>query len=128
MADVNRGARPLSPHLEIYRPQYTMILSITHRIMGVGQTLGIFLIAWWLLSLAIGPAYFEVVDGLMTSWIGGLIMLGSAFAFFYHLCNGVRHLFWDMGKGFDLDTAYMSGIVVVVTSSALTLILLVLAL
>ena len=109
MADVNRGNSPLSPHLTVYRPQWTSMTSIAHRVSGVGLTFGSILIVWWLLAAATGPEYFAFVDGLMTSWIGNLVMLGMTFALAYHLCNGIRHLFWDAGYGFDLDRAEMTG-------------------
>jgi succinate dehydrogenase / fumarate reductase cytochrome b subunit len=121
MADVNRGNRPLSPHLSVYKPEWTMVLSITHRITGVGLTLGAALVSWWLLAAATSPAYFALVDGLMTSWIGNLVLLGSAFALWYHTANGVRHLVWDAGFGFDLKDAEMSGKAVVAAAAVLTL-------
>lgn len=120
MADVNRGNRPLSPHLQIYRPQITTALSIFHRITGVGLALGAVLVVWWLLAAATGPEYFAFVDGLMTSWLGLLVMLGVTWALGYHLLNGIRHLFWDLGMGFDLDTVNKTGIAVVVGSVLLT--------
>ncbi|MEE8454346.1 MAG: succinate dehydrogenase, cytochrome b556 subunit, partial [Limibaculum sp.] len=73
MADVNRGKRPLSPHLQIYRPQLTMVLSIFHRMTGVGLALGAVLVVWWLIAAATGPEYFATVDGLLTSWVGLLV-------------------------------------------------------
>jgi succinate dehydrogenase / fumarate reductase cytochrome b subunit len=121
MADVNRGNRPLSPHLSVYKPEWTMVLSITHRITGVGLTLGAALVSWWLLAAATSPGYFAFVDGLMTSWIGNLVLIGSAFALWYHTANGVRHLAWDAGYGFDLKDAEKSGKAVVVAAAALTL-------
>ena len=120
MADVNRGNRPLSPHLQIYRPQLTSVLSIFHRMTGVGLTLGAVLVVWWLMAAAISPGYFAVVDGLMTSWIGLLVLLGLTWALAYHLLNGIRHLVWDLGYGFELDNAERSGIAVVIGSGALT--------
>ena len=120
MADVNRGNRPLSPHLTIYRPQITSMLSILHRVTGVALTLGLILAVWWLLAAATGPEYFAFVDGLATSWIGHLVWLGSTWALAYHFCNGIRHLIWDMGYGFDLDQVTMSGQVVLGASVALT--------
>lgn len=127
MADVNRGNRPLSPHLQVYRPQITSILSILHRVTGVALTLGTVLVAWWFLAAATGPGYFDFVDGLLTSWIGTLILLGSAWALCFHFCNGVRHLVWDMGYGFELPMVTQSGLVVVGASFVLTLLILVLA-
>lgn len=127
MADVNRGNRPLSPHLQIYKPQITSMLSILHRVTGVGLTLGAMLVVWWLLAAATGPDYFAFVDGLLTSWIGTLVMLGSAWALCYHLANGIRHLVWDLGFGFELDTVTKSGYAVLGASVLLTLFILILA-
>lgn len=123
MADVNRGNRPLSPHLQIYRPQLTSILSIVHRMTGVGLALGALLVVWWLLAAATGPGYFAVVDGLLTSWFGLLVLLGSTWALAYHLLNGIRHLVWDMGYGFELETVDKTGWAVVIGSGALTVLL-----
>ena len=122
MADVNRGNRPLSPHLSIYRPLYTMILSITHRITGVGLALSLTLITWWFLALAISEDYFEVADAMLTSVVGGFIMIVSLWALSFHFCNGIRHLFWDAGKGFELETAWRSGLAVLAGSVVLTII------
>lgn len=127
MADVNRGARPLSPHLTIYRPQYTSVLSILHRITGVALSLGAGLVVWWLVAAATGPDYFAYADGMLTSWAGQIVLIGSAWALCYHTANGIRHLFWDMGYGFALGTAEKSGYAVVVASVVLTVLLILLA-
>jgi succinate dehydrogenase / fumarate reductase cytochrome b subunit len=123
MSDVTRGNRPLSPHLTIYRPQITSVLSIFHRMTGVGLTLGAALVVWWLLAAATGPEYFALVDGLMTSWIGHLVLLGLTWALAYHLLNGIRHLIWDIGMGFELETAEKTGYAVVAGSAVLTVLL-----
>ncbi len=123
MADVNRGDRPLSPHLSIYRPMYTMILSITHRITGVGLSLGLVLVTWWFLTLAIGEKYFAFADAVLTSVFGGLILIASLWALMFHLCNGIRHLFWDAGYGFELQTAWRSGLAVIACSIILTILI-----
>jgi len=102
MADANRGNRPLSPHLTIYRPQLSSVLSIFQRITGVGMIVGAVLLVWWLLAAAVNAEYFEVVDGLLTSWFGLLVLLGLTWALSYHLLNGLRFLFWDAGYGFEL--------------------------
>lgn len=120
MADVNRGERPLSPHLQIYRPQITSILSILHRITGVGLLLATILVIWWFVAAATSPEAFAVADGFLTGPFGGFLLLGSLFAFNYHLLNGIRHLVWDMGYGFELDNVTASGWLVVVGSAALT--------
>jgi succinate dehydrogenase / fumarate reductase cytochrome b subunit len=121
MADVNRGNRPLSPHLEIYKPEWTMVLSITHRITGVALALGAALVAWWLLAAATSEAYFAEADALLTSWFGDLILLGSTFALWYHFGNGIRHLLWDAGYLLELEPARKSGQAVVVGAVLLTL-------
>ncbi len=123
MADVKRGNRPLSPHLQIYRPQITSMLSIIHRMTGVGMALGAVLVVWWLLAAATGPGYFAMVDGLLTSWIGLLVLLGSTWALAYHLLNGIRHLIWDMGYGYELETVDKTGWAVVIGSGVLTVLL-----
>jgi len=125
MADANQGNRPLSPFMigPIYRPQTTSVLSIIHRMTGVGLTLGAVLVVWWLLAAATGPEYFAFVDGLMTSWIGLLVLLGITWALCYHLLNGIRHLVWDIGMGFELDTAEKTGYAVVIGSGVLTVLL-----
>ncbi len=123
MADVNRGNRPLSPHLQIYRPQISSVLSILHRMTGVGMALGAVLVVWWLLAAATGPEYFAIVDGLLTSWIGHLVLLGVTWALAYHLLTGIRHLFWDMGYGYELETVDKTGWAVVIGSAVLTVLL-----
>jgi succinate dehydrogenase / fumarate reductase cytochrome b subunit len=113
--------RPLSPHLQIYRPQITSILSILHRITGVLLALGTLLLVYWLLAAASGPSAFATAQGLIGSWLGRLVLLGWTFALFYHLCNGIRHLCWDAGLGFDLKTVSRTGWAVVAGSAILTL-------
>jgi succinate dehydrogenase / fumarate reductase cytochrome b subunit len=109
--------------LQIYRPQITSVLSILHRITGVGLALGAVLVVWWLLAAATGPEYFATVDGLLTSWIGHLVLLGVTWALAYHLLNGIRHLFWDMGHGYALETVDKTGWAVVIGSAVLTVLL-----
>ncbi|MCK4867174.1 MAG: succinate dehydrogenase, cytochrome b556 subunit, partial [Alphaproteobacteria bacterium] len=113
-------SRPLSPHLQVYRLQWTMLLSITHRITGVGLTVAGVLLFWWLMALASGPEYFALVQALLASTIGRLMLLGWTWAMFYHLCNGIRHLCWDAGWGFELDTARNTGLLVLAGSILLT--------
>lgn len=120
MADVNRGGRPLSPHLTIYRPQLTSMSSILTRIAGNALLLGALLVVWWLLAAAAGPEYFNFVDGIMTCVIGDVIMLGSLWALWYHTLAGVRHLIWDTGRGLDLKVAEKLGWAVIIGSVVLT--------
>jgi succinate dehydrogenase / fumarate reductase cytochrome b subunit len=114
--------RPLSPHLQIYRWQLTSVLSILHRGTGLALAAGTLLLAWWLIAAATGPAAFETVQGFLASWLGRLLLLGWSWALFYHLTNGIRHLAWDVGLGFELKTAYVTGWTVVALSFLLTLI------
>ncbi len=121
MADVNRGNRPLSPHLSVYRTQMSMLTSITHRITGIGLTLGAVLVVWWFLAASTNAAYFETADAVLTSWFGSLILIGSLWALCYHFLNGIRHLVWDAGRGLELEAAKKSGIAVVAGSVVLTI-------
>lgn len=109
MAETGQSSRPLSPHISIYRPQITSVLSIIHRITGVGLTLGVVLIVWWFLAAASSAEYFEFVDGFLTSWFGALILIASLWAFWFHFFNGIRHLRWDAGKGLGLAASARSG-------------------
>jgi succinate dehydrogenase / fumarate reductase cytochrome b subunit len=118
-----RSERPLSPHLQIYRWYFTMALSIGHRVSGVGLALGLLLLTWWLLALASGPDAFATVQAVMHSWLGRLVLFVYTFVLFYHLANGVRHLAWDLGYGFELRTAISSGIAVLAFAGALTVLL-----
>ncbi|HSS64717.1 MAG TPA: succinate dehydrogenase, cytochrome b556 subunit [Gammaproteobacteria bacterium] len=120
--------RPLSPHLQVYRPQLTSVLSITHRATGVALALGLLLLVYWLLALAAGPEGFSVARALFGSWVGKVVLFGFSYALFYHLCNGIRHLFWDAGLGFDIKAAYASGWAVVAVSAALTVLAWIIAL
>ncbi len=114
--------RPLSPHLEVYRPQLTSVLSITHRMTGVALALGTLLLVYWLVAVASGDAAYDTAQGLIGSVFGRLLLFGWSVALFFHLCNGIRHLFWDAGYGLELPTLYRSGWAVLVASLALTLI------
>jgi succinate dehydrogenase / fumarate reductase cytochrome b subunit len=112
--------RPLSPDLQIYRPQLTSVLSISHRATGIELSIGALLLVAWLLAAAAGPQAYSTVQGFMRSWLGLLLMFGWTFSLFFHLCNGIRHLVWDVGYGFQLGTIYASGWTVVAASTALT--------
>ena len=117
--------RPLSPHLQVYRPQLTSMLSITHRLTGVALAIGTFLLVWWLVAAATGPEAYATAQAAISSVIGRLLLFGWTLALFYHLCNGIRHLFWDAGYGYELKSAYASGWAVMAASVALTLLALV---
>ncbi|MCG8324565.1 MAG: succinate dehydrogenase, cytochrome b556 subunit [Thiotrichales bacterium] len=119
--------RPRSPHLQIYKPQLTSLLSITHRGTGVFLAIGSLLLALWFLTIAIGPAIYSTLQAQLMTWYGQLALLAWAFSFYYHLANGIRHLFWDAGLGLDIDTTYKSGYAVVIASIVLTAISAILA-
>ncbi len=112
--------RPLSPHLQVYRPQLTSVLSIMHRLTGVALAPGTLLLIYWLVAAASGPDAFATAQALVGSIVGRLLLLGWSFALFYHLCNGIRHLVWDAGYGLELPDLYRSGWLVVFASGALT--------
>ena len=120
MADVNRGNRPLSPHLQIYRMPLTAITSILTRITGNALIVGALLILWWLLAASSSPEYFAIADGVITSWFGDLVMTLSVLALWYHTLAGVRHLIWDTGRGLDLPTAEKLGWACLIGSVVLT--------
>lgn len=114
--------RPLSPHLQVYRPQLTSVLSILHRLTGIALALGTLLLVWWLIAAATGPTAFDNIQSFIGSIFGRILLFGWSFALFYHLCNGIRHLVWDSGRGFEISTAYASGWLVVIASAVLTVI------
>ena len=122
MADVNRGDRPLSPHLSIYRPQMTSISSILTRITGNALIVAVVLIVWWLLAASVGPEYFATADAVLTSWFGDLVLTLSLWAIWYHYLAGLRHLYFDAGRGLELPTAERLGWVCVIGSVILTVI------
>ena len=120
--------RPISPHLQVYKPQITSVLSILHRITGVALTFGLILLVAWIFTLSLGEEYFEYFVMFIKSWFGLLILFGFTFALNYHLCNGIRHLFWDAGYGYEIDTVHKSGLAVLVVSFVLTILIWYLAL
>ncbi|MBV2360243.1 succinate dehydrogenase, cytochrome b556 subunit [Thalassococcus sp. CAU 1522] len=109
MADAKPGPRPLSPHLQIYRPQITSISSILIRITGNGLIVGALLVIWWLLAAATSPEYFAVADAVLTSWFGDLVLTLSLLAIWYHYLGGLRHVIYSAGKGLDVPTAEKLG-------------------
>jgi len=125
MADVNRGNRPLSPHLQIYRKQLNSATSILNRITGIAMLGSALLIVWWLLAAATGEAYFDLVDGLMTSLLGDVVMTLSVLGLWYHTLGGLRHLIWDTGRGLELEAADRMGWAMIVGAVALTILTLI---
>lgn len=116
-----QAERPLSPHLQVYRPQITSMLSIMHRITGVALAVGTLFFVGWLWSVAYDPAYFAFWEQTATHPIGRIFLLGWTFALYYHLGNGIRHLAWDTGRGFELKNVTRSGVTVLLFASFSTL-------
>ncbi|MCB9991940.1 MAG: succinate dehydrogenase, cytochrome b556 subunit [Rhodospirillales bacterium] len=112
--------RPLSPHLQVYKPQLTSVMSITHRATGYALSIGLVMLTWMLLALASGPAAYETFLSFAGSGVGQLLLFGWSLALFYHLCNGVRHLLWDMGYLFKIEKAYKAGYIVLLFTVILT--------
>ena len=112
--------RPLSPHLQIYKPQITSVLSILHRGTGIVLSIGSIILVFWIVTLTLGEKTYLMYSNLINNWFGKLIIFGLTFALFYHLSNGIRHLFWDAGYGYDLKHAYISGVSVIISSLSLT--------
>lgn len=115
------ASRPLSPHLSAYRPQLTSVLSILHRITGVGLVLGLPFFSLWFLAAALGESSHAAAQAVFGSFLGRVFLLGWTVAFYYHLCNGVRHLLWDVESGLELSQVYRSGYVVLACTVVFTL-------
>lgn len=115
------GNRPLSPHLQVYRPQITMVLSISHRFTGAALAVGLLLLVYWLGALAAGESAYATALTVLGAWPVKVLLFLFTFAFFYHLSNGIRHLWWDTGRGFEIPQVYSSGYAVVAASVILTL-------
>jgi succinate dehydrogenase / fumarate reductase cytochrome b subunit len=113
--------RPLSPHLQVYRPQLTSFTSILHRLTGIGLAVGLLYLVCWLVAAASGLEAFDRLQSFNGSIIGKLLLLGWSIAFFYHLLNGIRHLAWDAGWGFELPAAYKTGYAVLIGTAVLTI-------
>ena len=122
MADVNRGNRPLSPHLSIYRPQLTSITSILTRITGNALLVSALLVVWWFLAAATSSEYFDMVNGFLTSGLGKLIWFFSLLGLWYHTLAGLRHLIWDNAAMLDIPTAEKLGWAIIGGSVVLTVI------
>ena len=120
MADVNRGNRPLSPHLTIYRPQLTSMTSILTRITGNAMLIAALMIVWWFLAAATSVEYFDTVNGFVTSWFGDLVLTLSVLGLWYHALAGIRHLIWDSGHMLDVPTSEKMGIACMVGAVVLT--------
>lgn len=119
MANVTRS-RPLSPHLQIYKPIPTMVMSIVHRITGIALYFGTVLVAWWLIAAASGEAYFDWVNWFFGTLIGRLVLFGYTWALMHHMLGGLRHFMWDMGRGYEKHFNTKLAIATPIVSVALT--------
>ncbi|MCB1556830.1 MAG: succinate dehydrogenase, cytochrome b556 subunit [Alphaproteobacteria bacterium] len=120
MDDTTQRPRPLSPHLQVYRPQLNTITSILHRITGYALAVGTLMVVWLLAAAASGPGAYDFFMTFAGSPVGQLLWFGWSVALFYHLCNGIRHLIWDTGRLFDLKHAAAAGYVVLIATALLT--------
>ncbi|HHL21280.1 MAG TPA: succinate dehydrogenase, cytochrome b556 subunit [Aliiroseovarius sp.] len=127
MSDAKRVARPLSPHLQVYRMPLNAVLSILHRITGAAMAGSAILILWWFLAAATSPAAFDLANGILTSWIGDLVLSLSALAIWFHFTNGIRHLVWDTGAHFGRKRVRITAYIGLTTTVILTLITLIIA-
>ncbi|MCE9521661.1 MAG: succinate dehydrogenase, cytochrome b556 subunit [Alphaproteobacteria bacterium] len=114
-------SRPLSPHLQIYRWPVTMATSILHRLTGVGLAIGTLVLAWWLVAASMGSDSYGIFESAAFHWFGRFVLFGFTVALVFHMLNGIRHLFWDVGLGFKVSTANASGIAVFLLTLVLTL-------
>ena len=116
----NVTKRPLSPHLQVYKPQMTSVMSILHRMTGAALAVGIIMVIWLLVAAASGPEAYEQFRNFIAAWYGQLMLFGWTVALCYHLCNGIRHFFWDMGYLFKLENAFKAGYLVLAMTVILT--------
>ena len=119
MANVTQN-RPLSPHLQIYKPIPTMVMSIVHRITGGALYFGTILVAWWLIAAASGPAYYDWANWALGSILGKLVLLGYTCALIHHMLGGFRHFMWDLGRGFEKEFSTKLAIANIIASLCLT--------
>jgi succinate dehydrogenase / fumarate reductase cytochrome b subunit len=123
MSDIKAVERPLSPHLTIYKPMLTMLMSIAHRITGFGLYFGTLLLAWWLLAAASGPNAYAGIGSFMSSFIGRIVLFGYTWALMHHMLGGIRHLMWDTGHGFGEHEREWLAIATIVGSIGLTIVI-----
>ncbi len=119
--------RPLSPHLQVYQPQLTSVLSSLHRATGVALAVGSLLLVYWLAATASGPDGYAGAEAFFGNWFVQLLLFCWTFALYYHVCNGIRHLGWDLGFGFEMEAVYKTGKAVVIAAAVLTVLTWILA-
>jgi succinate dehydrogenase / fumarate reductase cytochrome b subunit len=123
MANKLEVERPLSPHLQVYRPMLTMLMSIAHRITGFGNAVGFALLTWWLVAISIGPEAYAVVDGFFGSIIGRLLLFVFTWSLIHHMLGGIRHLVWDTGAALDKSSIEVAAWLTILTSIVLTILI-----
>ena len=116
----NENARPLSPHIGIYKQQINLVMSIVHRLTGAALYFGTLLLAWWLLAVAQGPQALDIVNIVMGHPLGKIVLVGYTWALFHHMFGGIRHFIWDTGRGFDLGSVNRLGWLTIIASLAVT--------
>lgn len=119
-AGSDKSKRPLSPHLQVYKPQMTSVTSILHRASGFALSVGLVMFTWWLAAASSGPEAYEVFQDFCGSGLGLILLFGWTVAFYYHLANGIRHLIWDTGFLFNLKNAYAAGYFVLFFTAVMT--------
>ena len=124
MGNAKLGAeRPLSPHLSIYRPMLTMMMSIAHRISGASLAIGFLLLAWWLVAISMGPEQYGAVSSFFTSILGRTLLFLFSWALIHHMLGGIRHLIWDTGHGLDKVSIEIFAWATIIGSTTLTILL-----
>ena len=118
---MKKSARPLSPHLQVYKPQLTSILSILHRLTGIALAVGAVAMTWWLWTAMTSEVAFGCLQKFRHSLVGQVLLFGWTFSFVYHFLNGIRHLKWDAGYGLNMKSVYLSGYIVAIGSAIITL-------
>jgi succinate dehydrogenase / fumarate reductase cytochrome b subunit len=121
MSNTTDARRPLSPHLQIYRPMLSMMMSIAHRISGASLAIGFILLAWWLIAVSVGPEAFSTVNGLFASLFGRFLLFLFSWALIQHMLGGIRHLIWDTGRGLDLVSIEVLAWTTIIGSTVLTI-------
>jgi succinate dehydrogenase / fumarate reductase cytochrome b subunit len=117
-----RPERPLSPHLQIYRPLINMVMSIVHRITGAALYFGALVLAWWLIAASLGPAELDAVNGYLGSWLGQIVLVGLLWSLIHHALGGIRHFIWDVGRGYELATIDLLSWLTIILSIVLTIV------
>jgi succinate dehydrogenase / fumarate reductase cytochrome b subunit len=123
MSETKNAGRPLSPHLQIYRGGLTMLLSIVHRATGIALYAGVLLLVWWLTAAATSDDYFNLVQGFFGHWFGRIVLFGFTWSLVHHTLGGIRHLIWDMGKGYELPTVERSAQITLAGGIVVTILL-----